>query len=247
MRSDDFVRLAVDWLKERVSSSNAKGLLFGLSGGLDSAVVALLSKKAFPLNSLGVIMPIESRLEDIEDARKLAQELNLKTVEIDLNQVYQAFKAALPRGSQLAYANIKPRIRMTVLYYLANDLGYLVVGTGNKSEISVGYFTKHGDGGADLFPLAGIYKTDLLKMAADMGIPERILSKRPSAGLWEKQTDEGEMGITYEELDTCLKFIEKGENPPFKEEVVKKVKRMIEMSSHKRQPAPRLEIPYPSI
>ncbi len=243
MQSKEFAKLAVEWLRSKVYSADAKGLIFGLSGGLDSAVVAVLAKKAFPDNSLGVIMPVESAEEDIEDARMLAADLNLKTVEIDLNPVYQAFTRVLPPGSKLAYANLKPRIRMTVLYYLAKDLGYLVVGTGNKSEISVGYFTKHGDGAADLFPLAGIYKTDLYRIADDIGVPQKILNKSPSAGLWEGQTDEEEMGITYEELDTCLKFMEIGENPPFPEEVVNKVKHMVEKSSHKRQPALRLEIP----
>lgn len=243
MRSEEFVKLAVEWLKDMVNSAGAKGVVFGLSGGLDSAVVAVLAKRAFPDNSLGVIMPIESREADIEDARGLADDLNLETIEINLNPVYAAFAGVLPSGSKLAYANLKPRIRMTVLYYLANNLGYLVVGTGNKSEISVGYFTKYGDGGADIFPLAGTYKTDLYRIAAEIGIPRRILNKAPSAGLWEDQTDEEEMGITYEQLDTCLKFMARKKSPPLPDEVVKRVELMVKKNAHKRQPAMRLEIP----
>ena len=127
---------------------------------------------------------------------------------------------SVPQGNDLAKANLKPRLRMMILYYFANSQDYLVAGTGNKSELCVGYFTKYGDGGVDILPLGGLLKTEVRKLAKELGIPKEIIDRTPSAGLWKDQTDEGEMGMSYEDLDFCLEAIEKGEENLIKKEIL---------------------------
>lgn len=214
-------------------------MVFGLSGGLDSSVAGILCHRAMGDASLGAIMPCGGHPRDLEDAQLLAEEFGIPTMTVDLRPVLDAVLEALPPAGGAAVSNLKPRLRMASLYYIANDKGYLVAGTGNRSELGVGYFTKYGDGGADILPLAGIYKTDLFEMARDLGVPERIIGKPPSAGLWEGQTDEGEMGIEYEELDHILKALDAGVEPEADARLVEKVKRMIASSHHKRCPVPR--------
>jgi NAD+ synthase len=130
----------------------------------------------------------------------------------------------------LPIANLKPRLRMLTLYYFANKLNYLVVGTGNKSELTMGYFTKYGDGGVDILPLGDLLKTEINKLAAELGVPREIIDKPPSAGLWAGQTDEGEMGITYAELDKILS----GEPKGILQEKIDLVKSREALSRHKR-------------
>jgi NAD+ synthase len=149
-----------------------------------------------------------------------------------------ALLGALPDTSDLARANIKPRLRMTTLYALAQTHGYLVAGTGNKSEIAVGYFTKYGDGGVDIEPLGELYKTQVRLLAAKLGIPQTIIDRPPTAGLWEGQTDEGEMGITYEALDTTLAAIEAGDTGHLDPAQVARVQQMLASSAHKRSMPP---------
>ncbi|MGI9951883.1 NAD(+) synthase [Moorellaceae bacterium AZ2] len=225
----------VAWIQEKVQKSGCQGVVLGLSGGIDSAVVAALCKRAFPENSLGLIMPCYSNPRDAEDAELVARTLSLPTKTIVLDAVYDALVEALtgspyiPQERSLALANIKPRLRMTALYYWANKLNYLVVGTGNKSELAVGYFTKYGDGGVDILPLANLVKTQVRELALYLHIPESIINKPPSAGLWEGQTDEGEMGLTYAVLDHYLLT---GEAPPA---VAERINHLMAGSQHKRQ------------
>ena len=225
-----------EWIREQVEKAGARGAVFGLSGGLDSSVVGAICRRALGENVLGVLLPCHNVSRDEKDAMLLAEKFGIPTVTVDLGGVYDAMLGLLPEGRPLAEANLRPRLRMAVLYYFANDRGYLVVGTGNKSEISVGYFTKFGDGGADILPLAPIYKTDLAPIAVELGIPPEIIEKPPSAGLWEGQTDEGEMGVTYRELDLVLKALEEGRNLEAPGPVVEKVLAMMKASEHKRQP-----------
>ncbi len=198
------------WLRDEVTAGGGEGAVFGLSGGIDSAVVAALALRAFPQNSLGVLMPCHSDPRDATDARLVADGFGLPTVSVDLGPVYDLLLETLAAGQpglredRLAAANLKPRLRMTTLYAYANRLGYRVLGTGNRSELAIGYFTKYGDGGVDLLPLGELTKTEVRELARHLGVPQPIIDKPPSAGLWAGQSDEGEMGLTYDALDAYL-------------------------------------------
>ena len=199
-----------DWIRAEVTAGGGGGAVYGLSGGIDSAVVAALAKLAFPHHTLGVIMPCHSDPQDAEDGALVAHHFGVPSTTVDLGPVYDLLleqlatcSSDLPE-SRLATANLKPRLRMTTLYAFANQLGYRVLGTGNRAELTVGYFTKYGDGGADLLPLGSLVKGEVRDLARGLGVPERIIAKPPSAGLWADQTDEAEMGLTYEELDVYL-------------------------------------------
>ncbi|HSM37238.1 MAG TPA: NAD(+) synthase [Longimicrobiales bacterium] len=220
----------VDWIADQVRQSATEGVVFGLSGGVDSAVVCGLCARALgPARCLGVILPIESEADDARLARAAAEAFDVTAVEVALGAPFEALLAALeaasaaaakrgiagheaaevagdPRGARpdLPRMNLKPRLRMTSLYYFANTLNRLVVGTGNAAEFAVGYFTKYGDGGADVFPLGDLVKAEVWALARLLGVPEEIVRRAPSAGLVPGQTDEGELGIAYEHLDAYL-------------------------------------------
>ena len=191
---------------------------------------------------LGLIMPCHSDPTDAEHARLVAKKFDIETEYVDLTPVFDRLVEALPPGNKVAVGNLKPRLRMTVLYYFANSRHYLVAGAGNKSELMAGYFTKFGDGGVDILPLGDLLKTQVRELARELGIPEEIIAKPPSAGLWEGQTDEGEMGITYEELDKAIQAIESGDTSQCDKKALEKVRRMMAASAHKRAPIPICKI-----
>lgn len=221
----------VSWIRNTVKESGSKGLVFGLSGGIDSAVVAALVKKAFPDDALGIIMPCHSNPEDEEHARLVAEALDIETKKVDLTNVYDLFLSELDIKTQnvLALSNIKPRFRMITLYYYAQVKRYLVAGTSNKSEFTVGYFTKHGDSGVDILPIVDLLKEEVFELARHLNIPDIIINKTPTAGLWEDQTDEKEMGFSYKELDG---YIKTGEADL---DVKEKIDKMFKRSEHKRR------------
>jgi NAD+ synthase len=171
----------------------------------------------------------------------VAESLDITTETLDLGPVFDLLVSALPAGGRLSAANLKARLRMIVLYYYANEHGRLVVGSSNKSELLTGYFTKYGDGGADLLPLGGLLKTQVQDLARALRIPSKIIDKPPSAGLWEGQTDEGEMGITYEELDRAILVLQGAESDAPDDETLDRVRQMISRSQHKRAPIPKYE------
>ena len=225
----------VAWIRKKVKEAGAKGIVLGLSGGIDSAVACALAKEAVGKeNVLGLFMPCHSHSQDLKDAKTAAGKLKIKTRLVDLCGVYNSFLKVLPEASSLALANLRPRLRMATLYYFANKFNYLVCGTGNKSELMAGYFTKYGDGGVDILPIAGLLKKDVRRLAQELGIPKHIITKPPTAGLWPGQTDEGEMGITYNVLDDILYRLEHKQRQAAGKEKVAKVKRMIARSGHKR-------------
>jgi len=221
----------IKWLQDTVKDAGCKGLVFGLSGGIDSAVVAGLAKKAFPDDSIGIIMPCHSNPIDEEHAILVADVLELKTEKVELTNVFDEFISNVndKESNKLAVSNVKPRLRMTTLYFFAQNNKYLVAGTSNKSEFTIGYFTKHGDSGVDILPIANFVKEEVRELARYLNIPEIIITKAPSAGLWEGQTDEKEMGFSYNDLDT---YIRTGYADS---EVKEKIEKMENISEHKRR------------
>ena len=223
------------WLRDQVSSANAKGIVLGLSGGIDSSVLAALGREALGRDSvLGVIMPCHSIPDDEADARLLAEALDVKFERVDLSGVFDALCAGVTGSlSSLTKSNMKARLRMVTLYAFAQSRNLLVCGTSNRSEYETGYFTKYGDSGVDLMPLAGFLKRDIRAMAKLLNVPERIITKAPSAGLYEGQTDEGDMGFTYNVLD---EYLASGiiSDPKAKE----RIDVMRRRSEHKRKPIP---------
>jgi NAD+ synthase len=199
-----------EWIRDKVTAAGCKGAVLGVSGGLDSSVVAALCIKAFPKNTLGLIMPCHSNVKDKEHAESIAKQFSIPTKTIVLDDIYDEYLKILPDFKpdkslmQLAQANLKARLRMITLYYTANQLKYLVLGSGNRSEMTVGYFTKHGDSGVDILPLGNLVKREVRELARFLKIPQEIINKAPSAGLWAGQTDEAEMGFTYEALDNYI-------------------------------------------
>lgn len=202
---DKTIEKLVMWMRKKVEDAGCQGVIFGLSGGVDSAVVAGLAKKAFPNTSLGLIMPCHSNPADEEDARLVAEALDLEVQKVDLTSTYDSLlDASSPSNNDLAKSNIKPRLRMTTLYYYGQRNNYLVLGPSNKAEIYIGYFTKHGDSGADLFVLGDFTKEEVYDLARALKIPEKIINKKPSAGLLKGQSDEEDLGFSYEVLDAYI-------------------------------------------
>jgi len=230
------------WIRERVEEARAEGVVLGMSGGIDSSLTAVLAKKELGDGVLGVIMPCHSNPTDMEHARLVAAKFGIETEYVDLTSVFDRLLEALPPGDRMAEGNLKARLRMAVLYYFANSRNYLVVGSGNRSEIKCGYFTKYGDGGADILPLGRLLKKQVRELARELGIPEEIIVKPPSAGLWEGQTDEGEMGISYDELDSILVAIESGDTSECNQEALARVRAMVAASQHKRDAIPICEL-----
>jgi NAD+ synthase len=242
------------WMRGQITAAGARGLVVGLSGGVDSAVVVRLAQLAAPGAVVGVLMPCHSDPHDERHALLVASEFSVPTVRIDLSNAYdllvEGLKTALgtrPPSIQVMkphddlrarvpLANVKPRLRMTSLYFIANSLNYLIAGTGNRSELSIGYFTKYGDGGVDLLPIGNLVKNAVLALARELNVPTEIIERPPSAGLWLGQTDEAEMGFTYAELEQYLDSGPEAVAPA----LAMKIERLVRASEHKRRlpPAP---------
>ena len=232
------------WLAERAAGAGARGFVFGLSGGIDSAVVARLCQMAAPQRVLGVLLPCYSHPQDEADARLVAGAFAIPIVRVDLASTFDALTDSLQHAvkgmpahvdvvdikQQLPDANIKPRLRMASLYFIANSLNYLVVGTGNRCEIALGYYTKYGDGGVDVLPIGNLLKSEVRALARELNVPQPVIDKAPTAGLWVGQTDEEEMGFSY---DTLERYLTQGASgvPP---EVAQRIERLQRASEHKR-------------
>lgn len=256
----DYAALAdeiANWLRAQMEAAGAARLVLGLSGGVDSAVVcALCTMAAGPAEVVAAIMPIVSSESDVRDAELVAKTYEVVPRIIDLAPAYDALLGALPkdgatgledadvpaearvRQQALALANIKPRLRMTTLYALSNRYNGVVVGTGNRTELSIGYFTKYGDGGVDLLPIGDLDKMAVRALARELGVPDRVIAKAPSAGLWEGQTDEGEIGLTYDQLDRTLAAMTAGDATARHDQAIARVAALSRASEHKRRPIP---------
>ena len=226
------------WIQDQVKKAGAEGVVVGLSGGIDSAVVAALAKRSLHDKVLGLILPCHSQREDAEDAHLIASHLQLETAAIDLSPLYDSLIHILPPADKITTTNLKPRLRMITLYYFASLNNYLVAGTSNKSEVTLGYFTKYGDGGADIIPLGDLLKSQVSELARKLALPEHIINKAPSAGLFPGQTDEGDLKITYPQLDQAILDITTPGSKKSPPEIRSRVEELIKKSEHKRAPIP---------
>jgi NAD+ synthase len=232
------------FISNYVSKSSARGIVIGLSGGLDSSVVLKLCVNAIgPTKVLGLIMPSDTTPKaDIQHAMDLAEDLKMRYLVIDINPIIGKYEEALP-GNKRARGNLMARIRMNLLYYFAGVNQYLVAGTSDKSEIQIGYFTKYGDGAADILPIADLYKTEVRELASHLQIPAEIIEKKSSPRLWDNHLAEEEIGMDYEIIDAILHLLEKKASSKtiasklgISIKNVKKIKDMIHASAHKRHP-----------
>jgi len=238
----------VEFIRSNIKSSGATGAVIGLSGGIDSALTAYLTVEALGNDKvLGLMLPEKgiSAKTDIDDAVEIAKILGIDHNIIEISHVLSSFSSAIPvfdRNVKIANGNLKARTRMCILYYHANLMNRMVVGTGNKTELLLGYFTKYGDGGVDIEPIGDLYKTHVRGLSRYMGVPLRIIEKTPTAGLWPGQTDESELGVSYEMADRILTMLVdekkkiseiKSKFPP---ETVDKLAARISSSAHKRMP-----------
>jgi len=252
---EEIINKITKFIKEKVKEAKANGVVIGLSGGIDSSVTAYLCVKALGKDKvLGIIMPEKNtNPKDVEHAKIVAENLGIKYIISDITDILKAFGAGgyVPTREfdKIADGNLKARIRMCILYYFANKYNLLVAGTSNKSEIYVGYGTKYGDTACDIRPIGNLFKTEVRELAKYLGVPKEIIEKPPSAGLWEGQTDEEELGVKYETLDKILKLYEEGKSAEdiSKElgislEVVNHVFNLIKKSEHKRTLPPTPEI-----
>lgn len=230
----------ISWLKDELQKTGCNGFVVGISGGIDSAVVASLAKAASE-NNFFVSMPINSIKEEHNDSLKVMRHLGSPDNVIDLSKNYDDLVKTLKIKDKMSLANIKPRLRMTTLYAIAQEKKYLVLGTDNYIEYMIGYFTKHGDGACDLLPLVQLTKGQVKELAHTLDVPEFIINKKPTAGLWSGQTDEEELGISYDVLDQY------SESKKVSAKDKKIIENLIKVSQHKRSKVPMPKAYLPKI
>jgi len=247
------VKRIADQLREFARKAGRKKAVVGLSGGVDSSAVAFIAARAFGRkNVIAAVLPSAATGGgDAGDAREVAERLGVQLVEFNIAPIVRAFAGLNAGGARLMtktdFGNIAARVRMACLYNLAARSNGLVIGTSDKSEILLGYFTKYGDGGADVLPLGGLFKTQVKELARMLGVPKKIIQKPPSPNLWLGQTAEEELGASYEELDAVLWALEKKwgagkieKRLGVKKWLVERVERLNRESGHKRKMPPVL-------
>ena len=238
-------KVLVTFLREELSAANVGKAVLGLSGGIDSAVVAFLAAEALGSGHVtGVLMPAEtSNPDSLTDAQAVAEATGILTRVVPIGRMAAGYLDERPDIPALRRGNVYARCRMIVLYDVSADVGGLVLGTSNKTELLLGYGTLHGDLASAVNPIGDLYKTQVRLLAAHLGVPESIRTKRPSADLWAGQSDEDELGATYDELDrVLLRLVDERESPArlleqgFDEELVRTTARRIRTSQYKRRP-----------
>ena len=252
IKKQDYSKISKEidkFLQDQVSQSKTKGLIFGMSGGIDSAVIAYLCARVFKKNSLALLLP-DSKITpkvDTEDALKMIEDLGIEYKLLDINMILSQYSKVL-EPNDLAMGNLRARIRANLLYYYANVKKYLVVGSSDKSEFLIGYFTKFGDGSADILPIVSLYKTQIRELAKFLGVPDNVIAKKSSPQLWPDHVAEEEIGATYEEIDLILYSLyeknmtvdEVSKTTQIKIDIVEKIQQRYKNSKHKRNTAARL-------
>lgn len=255
LKTQDYAQISKSiesFIKDSVERAKKQGIVLGLSGGIDSAVTAALAKNVYPKNTLVMIMPDSkiSPAKETQDALKLIDDLKLDYKLLDINLAVNEY-AKILEPNQKSLGNLRARMRTNILYYYANIRDYLVVGSSDKSEYMIGYFTKFGDGGADILPTVSLYKTQIRELGKYLGIPQNIIDKKSSPNLWPDHDAQTEIGATYDEIDAILycmidkhqdmKQTRKTLEIPI--EKIEKIHQMYQTSKHKRElPARHLDV-----
>lgn len=237
MKLEEYLLEIQKFLKEYLENSHMDTYVLGLSGGVDSSLVAALAKKAVGKDKIiGIMMPIDSLEADLKDATQLAEAVGLDYLVIDASEAYhELIKVFEEKGENLdmmTKANMKARIRMSILYAYAQAHKGLVIGTDNADERYTGYFTKWGDGAADLFAICHLLKGEVVEASKLLGIPTNLAERVPSAGLFEGQTDEKELGVTYKDIDNYLL------GKPIEQKAKERIEYLHRISEHKRKDIP---------
>jgi len=244
--NEDYTKVKQDiqsFLKNKVLENKSNGVVFGLSGGIDSITVAFLCSKIFEKKTLALVMPDSevSPSSEVGDALKVVGELGIDYKLIDINQIHKVYSNHL-EPDELALGNLRARIRASIIYYYANLKNLLVLGTSDRSEYLIGYYTKFGDGSADLLPIVSLYKTQLREFAKTLGVPNNIITKKSGPYLWKEHLAEVEIGLPYEEIDSILYCLmdkkmsidETIQTTEIQREAVEKINLMFQNSQHKR-------------
>ena len=230
-------------LVQKCNDNNKDGVIIGLSGGIDSVVLAYLCANSIKSKTLALVMP-DSKIspnDETEDAIKIVDALELNYKLLDINSIHKEYYNVL-EPNDLSLGNLRARIRKNILYYYANSKNLLVLGSSDKSEFNIGYFTKFGDGAADLLPIVSLYKTQIREIAKELGVPTNIITKKSSPNLWPNHVAETEIGATYEEIDCILYCIldkkmsinETINQTKIEKETVEKIYQLYKKSEHKR-------------
>jgi NAD+ synthase len=246
MRPPRDTKIITEFIAREVEARNSKGVVVGLSGGVDSSVAVTLAVKAIgPSRVLGLVLPDSKTIphpRERKDAVALAKDLKISYRVIEIGAAKKDLMRQLPLN-KFAQGNLAVRLRMGVLYYYAAIRHLLVLGTSDRSELELGYFTKYGDGAADILPLGGLYKTEVIEIGRHLHIPHRILEKKSSPNLWKGQTAEAEIGLSYEEIDVILRHLKRNTSQlKISAEKIQKVIRLVEQNRHKRSLPPVCKI-----
>ena len=239
-----------DWLKDYIKDSNLKAFVVGISGGIDSAVTSTLCAMT-GFKTYAVIMPIHQNPDEtdrgIEHCNWLKRKFNnIEIIKLDLTDSYETLINNIPKNfkTDLSLANTRARIRMSTLYLIAGGSSGIVAGTGNKIEdFGVGFFTKYGDGGVDISPIADLMKSDVCKLAKDMGVVDSILKAKPTDGLWDdKRTDEDQLGVSYDDLEWAMSYNKEEAITKEQEEILKIYNKFRKANMHKMKPIPIFKV-----